>query len=55
MKGLRSFAHLGSGHAEDRLIKNIDKKKSEVAMVRGTKRYGRIIRNENGTIRKVMV
>lgn len=42
-------------YGENRLIDKLDKKKKEESIRRGTKKYGKIIRNENGTIRRVVV
>lgn len=40
---------------EDRLVELIDKKKSKEDIRRGSVRKGRIIRNTNGTIRRVRI
>jgi hypothetical protein len=40
---------------EERFIDKIDRKKAEEDTRRGSVKKGRIIRNSNGTIRRVMV
>jgi len=40
---------------EDKFIEKIDKRKAQEDIRRGSVKKGRIIRNNNGTIRRVMV
>jgi hypothetical protein len=42
-------------YGEDRLIEKIDRKKAKIDARRGSVKKGRIIRNNNGTIRRVVV